>query len=74
MPQRREGPATVEPGRYTSDDLDRIVAHDNDPREDRTWALGPCGCTDYHMADCPLVSPPSEPDPGDRYDDYDGGW
>lgn len=18
--------------------------------------LGPCGCTDYHMADCPLVT------------------
>jgi hypothetical protein len=30
--------------------------------------LGPCGCTDYHMADCPLITGPgdmTEYDPSD---------
>ncbi len=28
---------------------------DGEPdREDDDWTLGACGCTDYHMADCPL--------------------
>ncbi len=34
----------------------------------------PCGCVDYHVADCPTVSPPSNdrPDPDDwRYEDED---
>jgi len=30
--------------------------------------LGPCGCLEYHMADCPLMSPPSDDPP---YEDED---
>ena len=26
-----------------------------EPEEDE-YSLGSCGCTDYHMADCPLVT------------------
>ncbi len=32
-------------------------------------ALGPCGCTDYHMADCPLIAPDLYENSGDD-DDY----
>lgn len=31
-------------------------------------ALGPCGCVDYHMADCPLVT--GGEDTGMSKDDY----
>ena len=35
-------------------------------------ALGPCGCTDYHVADCPLMtanfSDPPKPPEGMDYD------
>ncbi len=35
-------------------------------------ALGPCGCTDYHVADCPLLTivliGPPEPQEGMDYD------
>ena len=31
--------------------------------------LGPCGCTDYHMADCPLITDRGGNDYGD-----DPGW
>jgi hypothetical protein len=40
--------------------------------ESGEYPLGPCGCTDYHMADCPVLTErggyedPPEPD-----DDYD---
>ena len=27
-----------------------------DDEEDEAETLGPCGCTDYHMADCPTVN------------------
>lgn len=42
-------------------------------QEEPTDALGPCGCTDYHMADCPLVTErfagqdPPEPDEEGRW-------
>ena len=32
----------------------------SDPRTD---TLGPCGCRDYHMADCPIRSGESEIEP-----------
>lgn len=35
------------------------------PDED---TLGPCGCTDYHLADCPLVTGRDYPPDAD----YDG--
>lgn len=38
-------------------------------------ALGPCGCVDYHMADCPLVTdrlnPPDPPEPDDDGPDFE---
>ena len=33
--------------------------------------LGPCGCIDYHYADCPLREPPQGDDPPDPYEDED---
>ncbi len=27
-----------------------------DDEEDEAQTLGPCGCTDYHMGDCSLVT------------------
>jgi len=33
--------------------------------------LGSCGCTDYHMADCPLRTGNHESNPTDDYDPYD---
>ena len=34
-------------------------------------SLGSCGCTDYHMADCPTRTGNYERDPMDDYDPYD---
>lgn len=36
----------------------------------------PCGCSEYHTADCPRLHPEPEPDPDDFYDPegYYGGW
>lgn len=35
-------------------------------------ALGPCGCEDYHLADCPLLTgdPQDAPDPEDMEYDF----
>jgi len=40
---------------------------DDQPNE----TLGSCGCTDYHMADCPLRTGNHESNPTDDYDPYD---
>jgi hypothetical protein len=44
----------------------RAAGYDDD-------TLGPCGCRDYHMADCPTRTPVHDdaPDPGDYYDRED---
>ena len=42
----------------------------NAPADDYT--LGPCGCSDYHMADCPLVTGRSESYPPEPDDPFDG--
>ena len=34
------------------------------------YTLGPCGCVDYHVADCSLVTGYSD-DPPDPYEDED---
>lgn len=34
----------------------------------------PCGCTDYHLADCPLRTGSYSPDPGDQSDDWYANW
>ena len=33
----------------------------------------PCGCEDYHLADCPLLTgePQDAPEPDDDYTEYD---
>lgn len=43
-----------------------------DERED-DGTLGPCGCVDYHMADCPLMTDRfgGHDDPPEPDDDYD---
>lgn len=33
------------------------------------FALGPCGCVDYHMSDCPIRTGGTAVDEGDWYDD-----
>ena len=30
-----------------------MYGHDCEPAKLEDGTLGPCGCTDYHMADCP---------------------
>jgi len=42
-----------------------VLLADDDPR----W---PCGCSEYHLADCEVMSPPQDDAPGD--DDDDGDW
>lgn len=34
-------------------------------------ALGPCGCVDYHMADCPIKTASFTSSYDDFYDDID---
>ena len=29
--------------------------------------LGPCGCIDYHYADCPTINPAPDPRDDDEY-------
>ena len=47
-------------------DLDEAPGPELDPD-----ALGPCGCTDYHMADCPLVTDRFGRADDDSNDPYD---
>lgn len=55
----------------------RLVSEGGDPvqfafetEDERDDEAMPCGCTDYHMADCPLITSRYDtPDPGDPYDD-----
>ena len=38
-------------------------------REEET--LGPCGCTDYHMADCPIRAPAGDLESYESEPDYE---
>ena len=40
------------------DELERLEEEqaDRDYAEQRRDSLGPCGCSDYHYADCPIRS------------------
>ncbi len=44
------------PQQDTKRDLEKLYDDDRgiDPADE--FRLGPCGCTDYHMADCPLMT------------------
>lgn len=52
----------------------------NEERDPDDGTLGPCGCSDYHMADCPLMTergsyyPPEPDDPFDGPDDDPRQW
>jgi hypothetical protein len=49
----------------------------DDSDDDEDYVLGPCGCTDYHMADCPLVTDRfafTYDEPEDDPYDYEPDW
>lgn len=52
-------------------DLVAVMEFDFDSSEpEQDESLGPCGCTDYHMADCPTRTDSFRPyEPFDFYDD-----
>ncbi len=59
----------VQCGAFTSlEDAMQYVTGDYEP-EDGSGTLGICGCTDYHMADCHLMTGGGEWAP-----DTDDGW
>jgi hypothetical protein len=45
-----------------------IISLDLEDDED-DWTLGSCGCTDYHMADCPTRTAST-----DNYDYEEEDW
>jgi len=57
-------------------EVDAAVADDQDERNEDDYTLGPCGCTDYHMADCPIRTGDGYDDPydADPFDLDDGRW
>lgn len=45
--------------------------------EEEGGTLGPCGCTDYHLADCPIVAPSYtewDETPWYERDEEEGKW
>lgn len=43
-----------------------LIDDEEDEAQEDDFKLGPCGCTDYHMADCGLVTR--------DYDDFNQWW
>ena len=60
-------PATLHGGRLAySGQIHAMMEFDFDSPEPDDDTLGPCGCTDYHMADCPTRT-----DGWSTFDEYD---
>lgn len=51
--------------------LPTTKAEDPEPPYMEGESLGPCGCTDYHMSDCPLMTAVYDAAGVDDYDPYD---
>jgi hypothetical protein len=56
---------TIHDYEAAGDDFDRKGSDEFD----RPERLGPCGCVDYHMADCPIRTGGAPVDESDWYDD-----
>lgn len=50
--------------------FDAVSLVDKPEERLRDFELGPCGCVDYHMADCSTISPPKDEPP----DPDEGDW
>lgn len=54
---------------FCAEAVEEFVRGSLQPAEDDD-TLGPCGCTDYHMADCPLRTGSSDYGDWDDHDPY----